>query len=259
MRSIHIASSLLWCLTASAMPALKLRSWSYPHGKAPASTSSFGVYDKASTTSDSCNCDLSQASMPSAPTPLPSPPAGLSLAHVAIGRGTQNYTCDLSNSTAVPVAIGAYATLFNVSCLAVQAPGLVSLLPQIAIDLPMSFTPSPEDATSSPMYFDTSGYHYFTNTTTAFFNLDTSTHTYGSGAFKKVNATTPPTTAIVGPEGSGNGAVPWLKLNADYSESKQVLQQVYRLNTAGGNPPKTCQGMTASFEVPYAAEYWIYT
>ena len=34
-------------------------------------------------------CDLSTAQMPLAPTPLPLPDAGLSLKHVAIGRGVQ--------------------------------------------------------------------------------------------------------------------------------------------------------------------------
>jgi hypothetical protein len=34
------------------------------------------------------SCDLSQATMPTAPTPLPSPD-GLRLAHVALGRGVQ--------------------------------------------------------------------------------------------------------------------------------------------------------------------------
>ncbi len=33
------------------------------------------------------------------------------------------------------------------------------------------------------------------------------------------------------------------------------LQEVYRINTAGGNPPATCEGMKSTFEVQYAAEY----
>ncbi|RYP18589.1 hypothetical protein DL765_003874 [Monosporascus sp. GIB2] len=56
-------------------------------------------------------CDLSKAQMPLAPTPLGGPAAGLVLKHVAIGRGTQNYTCDTTNSTAVPAPAGAVATL----------------------------------------------------------------------------------------------------------------------------------------------------
>ncbi|CRK36479.1 hypothetical protein BN1708_020001, partial [Verticillium longisporum] len=46
------------------------------------------------------SCDLSQARMPIAPEPLPPVSEGLTLKHVAVGRGTQNYTCDVGNATA---------------------------------------------------------------------------------------------------------------------------------------------------------------
>ena len=146
------------------------------------------------------------------------------------------------------------ASLFNVSCLAVESPSLLSAIPSIALDLPIPFSDSPSD----PTYFDLSGYHYFLNASTPFFSLDTSAHTYGNGAFKKANQTSPPTTAMPGPNGSGNGAVAWLKLSS-IDGGGQVFQEVYRLNTAGGNPPKTCAGQSSAFEVPYAAEYWLYT
>lgn len=64
---------------------------------------------------------------------------------------------------------------------------------------------------------------------------------------------------MVGQYGQGNGAVAWLKLSESTVSSGQVLKEVYRVNTAGGNPPKGCTGMAAQFEVQYAAEYWVYT
>jgi hypothetical protein len=36
------------------------------------------------------------------------------------------------------------------------------------------------------------------------------------------------------------------------------VNTVYRLETAGGNKPATCQGQKKYFEVPYAAQYWVY-
>lgn len=51
--------------------------------------------------------------------------------------------------------------------------------------------------------------------------------------------------------------MPWLKLTAR-SGATGNLEEVYRVNTAGGNPPATCAGMPATFEVQYAAEYWFY-
>lgn len=105
---------------------------------------------------------------------------------------------------------------------------------------------------------DLSGHHYFIDLTTAYFNLDTSSHDYGTGAFKKVNASAAPDGAAVGQGGQGYGAVPWLKLNAKNAQG-QNMQEVYRLNTAGGQAPKTCEGQDKSFEIEYAAEYWIWS
>jgi hypothetical protein len=50
------------------------------------------------------------------------------------------------------------------------------------------------------------------------------------------------------------GSVAWLKLNAMAGDYKEV----YRVNTAGGMPPKTCGGVQGEFEVEYSAAYWFY-
>ncbi|PNS18262.1 hypothetical protein CAC42_7631 [Sphaceloma murrayae] len=200
-------------------------------------------------------CDLSKAVLPQAPIPLP-PPTG-SLSHVVIGRGTQNYTCDTSNATAVPVAAGAVATLFNVTCLAVESPDLVARLPNIALDLPIPY--DVQDDSDAPSYYGLSGYHYFLDGTTAFFNLDTEKHSFGEGAFRKANASDAPKTAMVGPKNKGNGAVPWLLLKAAQGYGGvQAYSEVYRVGTAGGSPPKTCVGQKSKFEIQYATEYWFY-
>lgn len=69
------------------------------------------------------------------------------------------------------------------------------------------------------------------------------------------NASVPaPQDAVVGQNGQGFGAVAWLRLTTRDGATGN-LQEVYRINTAGGNPPKTCAGMPATFEVQYAAEY----
>ena len=99
-----------------------------------------------------------------------------------------------------------------------------------------------------------SGHHYFLDDTTPFFNLDTEHNQYGMGAMAKANASDAPSTAYAG---ATAGAVQWLKLNANPTDEGS-WKEVYRLNTAGGNPPETCDGMSATFEVQYAAEYWIF-
>lgn len=53
---------------------------------------------------------------------------------------------------------------------------------------------------------------------------------------------------------NGLGSVAWLKLNGVDGDYKEI----YRLQTAGGVAPKTCDGMPAFFVVQYAAEYWFW-
>lgn len=103
----------------------------------------------------------------------------------------------------------------------------------------------------------TSGHHYFLDATTAFFNLDTSEQDYGTIACKKIDSVPAPADAVKGKGYTGDGAVAWLRLNYTNAATGDFTQ-VYRVNTAGGNPPKTCAGQPAAFEVPYAAEYWLY-
>ncbi|EME85530.1 uncharacterized protein MYCFIDRAFT_161194 [Pseudocercospora fijiensis CIRAD86] len=177
----------------------------------------------------------------------------MQLYHVAVGRGTQNYTCDLTNTTAIPVAAGAVASLFNVTCLSANSPTLLSKIPAIALDLPTPKSTTP----SSPIYQDLSGHHYFTDSTTAYFNLDTTLTSYGAGGFQKLNSTAAPEDACVGQNGRGYGAVPWLKLTAKNPEGC-VFQEIFRINTAGGVAPKSCQGQQEEFQIEYAAEYWFY-
>jgi hypothetical protein len=65
------------------------------------------------------SCSLTSAVLPqrgSAPE-LPDPSPGLTLKHVGMGRGTQNYTCATADDSSVPVAIGAMASLYDASCL----------------------------------------------------------------------------------------------------------------------------------------------
>lgn len=76
---------------------------------------------------------------------------------------------------------------------------------------------------------------------------------------KKVGDIPAPAEACPGPDGAG--AVDWLYLT-DTSNGDGAtfggITAVYRVETAGGACPTTCQNSPASFEVPYAAEYWYY-
>jgi len=200
-------------------------------------------------------CDLSKAVMPVAsPTALPGVSAGLKLKHVAIGRGTQNYTCDTTNSTTAPVSIGAVATLYNATCIASTYPDLLAMLPGVALQFNLT---SADQASLSPSNLAISGHHFFSNTTTPSFNLDTTAMSLGIAPCSKNNSVNAPTTAVVGQNDVGYGAVAWLKLLTRVGATGN-LEEIYRINTAGGNPPKDCTGMPPTFEIQYAAEYWFW-
>ncbi|KAF4550668.1 Hypothetical protein D9617_16g014560 [Elsinoe fawcettii] len=250
MRCASILFSLLLATLVSASPL--------PDSKQPRARKDddeFIDYGRRIAAGTCGKCDLSKARLPQAPNPLPAPTGQLS--HIVVGRGTQNYTCDTSNSTAVPVAAGAVATLFNVTCLAVESPQLVARLSNVALDLPIPY--NVQDDADTPSYYGLSGHHYFLDLTTAFFNLDTDKHQYGEGAFKKANATDAPKDAMVGQKNKGFGAVPWLLLKAAPGYGGlQAFTEVYRVRTAGGSPPKACAGQPAKFEIQYATEYWFY-
>ncbi|KAI1326886.1 hypothetical protein F5Y16DRAFT_220088 [Xylariaceae sp. FL0255] len=204
-------------------------------------------------------CDLSKAQMPTI-TGLGAVDSGLVLKHVAIGRGTQNYTCDLSNATAAPAQVGALATLFNASCVAASYPSVMQQLPRLALAYNVTTADDGAPATTQdslgPTNMYVSGKHLFLNTTTPFFNLDTTNGEYGQAAAHKTSSVTAPTDAPTGQQ--GEAAVTWLKLEANPGQATGGLANVFRVNTAGGSPPASCSGMPATFQVQYAAEYWFW-
>jgi hypothetical protein len=169
---------------------------------------------------------------------------------VAVGRGIQNYTCSTANATAAPVSIGAVATLYNATCVASTYPDLLAALPNVALQFNLT---SNDQATLSPSYLTISGHHYFSNPTTPDFDLNTAAMGLGFASCLKNNTVPAPAGAPVGQGGEGHGSVAWLKLLTKDGATGD-LEEIYRVNTAGGNPPATCAGMPATFEVQYAAE-----
>jgi hypothetical protein len=181
-----------------------------------------------------------------APTPLPAVGAGNTLRHIAIGRGTQNYTCASSTADALPVANGAVATLFNATC---DSARLNDRVMADVTTLALNYAiPAGVEATQR-----ISGHHYFTDKKVPMFDMRTETANYGwVQALPDVVKSSAPKDASPGP--NNMGSVAWLKLNAVEGDYKEV----YRVHTAGGAPPKTCEGMGSSFQVEYSAQYWFY-
>jgi hypothetical protein len=169
---------------------------------------------------------------------LPPPDSGLQLKHVAIGQGTQNYTCADSTAASKPLPIGAVATLYNATCAAADAPKLLAALPELALNVAL------------PANIPSSGKHLFLGSSPFF---DIYKPDLGSTTCKKIAACDAPAGAPKGKGGKGFGSVPWLKLGQ--VEGDPALQNIFRLNTAGGSPPPDCSGQPPNIQVPYSAEY----
>lgn len=102
MNAISLFSIVLFAIlnVSTALPSVSLAQLSSPlHKRTLGGTQITG-------------CSLDKVELPKKGTEpqVPDPSPGLKLKHVALGRGTQNYTCDGSSEDA-PKAVGAVAIL----------------------------------------------------------------------------------------------------------------------------------------------------
>ncbi|KAF1834522.1 hypothetical protein BDW02DRAFT_498100 [Decorospora gaudefroyi] len=171
------------------------------------------------------SCDLSNVQQPASA--LQQPTSDMSLVLVALGQGTQNYTC--ADETATPAAFGAMAELFDASC----APSSELIAGATSLD-------SLDDPTLL-------GTHFFLDRTTPDFDLSS----LGNTVLKKVEDAPAPDAAA---------DVKWLRLQTQAQGTTSDVVQIYRLNTVGGHPPATCEGQAPGevITVDYEAQYWFY-
>ncbi|PVI07219.1 hypothetical protein DM02DRAFT_609193 [Periconia macrospinosa] len=183
----------------------------------------FRLPDEIFRRQENTTCNLSETPQPS--NTLAPPGADLTLALIAVGHGTQNYTCANSSAATTPAAIGAVASLFNASC------AVADNLPELGTII--------EDTASI-------GTHFFVDNTTPEFDIIG----LGETQAKKVEAVPAPSAADV----------PWLRLEAQQQGTTSPVKQIYRLNTKGGVAPTNCEGRAAgeTITVEYEAQYWIY-
>ncbi|KAJ5899631.1 hypothetical protein N7495_004375 [Penicillium taxi] len=204
------------------------------------------------------NCNLSAAALPvnNTKVKLPTPSSSLNLKYVALGRGTQNYSCSTSNSSAKPVAVGAAAALFDASCLASASMTLLHEVPAVIrrtslgslafMAEMLSLTTNKTDLIIGEHYFDASGDPYF--------DLRLGGANAWMVATKKASVDAPIKDANSCSNVSSED-VAWLELER---KTGNGVERVYRVMTSGGSPPLTCAGQNKSVLIKYAAEYWFY-
>lgn len=114
------------------------------------------------------------------------------------------------------------------------------------------------------------GLHYFyPDATTAVFDVNEIAVDAKKGRFvgKKSENITAPTDADAGVAPDAFGAVDWLKLvskdgvktASGETFASNGYKAVYRVRTAGGKSPATCQGRPAHYEILYATQYCEYS
>lgn len=126
-----------------------------------------------------------------------------------------------------------------------RAPSVLASIPAIALTQSI-------DLNQDVQKYTVSGHHEFTAAGVPLFMLNVGASNYGYVMAKSAANSTAPADAVKGE--NGLGSVPWLKLNAVEGDYKEI----YRLQTAGGVAPKTCDGQASKFYVQYAAEYWFW-
>ncbi|CAG8949830.1 hypothetical protein HYFRA_00004155 [Hymenoscyphus fraxineus] len=177
----------------------------------------------------------------------------LTLAYVTLGHGVQNYSCDAVGATGK--AIGAIAKLYDVTNLAYTDIEMVHKLSAMVVEGQATEEGSEIAIKSAAAKLNAPmiGNHYFDSAGVPVFNLSEKDKIIFAAKTENVKA---PATADKGP--LKTGAVDWLRLvkKENYTFASKGIQEVYRLETAGG-VSSACNA-TGVISVPYAAEYWFY-
>ncbi|KAM0542181.1 hypothetical protein ACHAO7_010070 [Fusarium culmorum] len=162
---------------------------------------------------------------------LPTPPRIVTLKHIPLGFGIQNYSC--TDVGAIPVPIGAFAVLYDVTNLypgqdrSSLTPGEWVSLPSDVLNTGKVPLNRNENGSGLPKSIPYLGHHFFNGAGTPIFDLDKANQLLMA---KKINAVKAPASAPAGPEGSG--AVDWLYLGD--AGGSQGVSIAYRVLTAGG-------------------------
>ena len=206
------------------------------------------------------NLDGLSAKMPQNTLPQPT---NLKLRYVLLGIGTQNYTCLSGNDTAAPDTTGAVAKLYDLGTQLNKDPWAQFKIPTIS-GLALSLSKSPwggdrflDEYLKQQGYSQWLGNHFFSPAKIPTFSLtQVKANPFPQAMVLKKAEMDAPKWACPGT--TGEGAIKWLQLLDDQKLSQGGVNTVYRMETAGGKSPAVCKGQKKTFEVPYAAQYWVY-
>ncbi|KAF8455202.1 hypothetical protein BGX38DRAFT_1169691 [Terfezia claveryi] len=179
---------------------------------------------------------------------LSPPPMDSRLVAVVLGVGTQNYTC--TSPTQAPTSNVAIATLYDITKLVGLAPGAAHA--SSAIVMALSTAQNTQNIPPGLGYPEIGEHHFEPR--------------YGKGAVAVFNVWVKgkqrkfvggKLEGILPAPNSFPGSVDWLKLGRTAGSEKESrgIKFVYRVHTAGGKAPATCEGLQYEHTVKYATEY----
>ncbi|KAF2753273.1 hypothetical protein EJ05DRAFT_209170 [Pseudovirgaria hyperparasitica] len=187
---------------------------------------------------------------------LPAPASGLKLKYIILGVGTQNYTCADGAAGTLATAVGAVATLYDMSSVANDpfSKEKIQCTPPVALGAYTMGQNVLDGYVKVAGYANVIGKHFFDASGVPTFELSGASVSPKPlvKAAKKANVAAPAGAFAGMPP---NGAVDWLYL-ADNGNSVG-LTAVYRVETAGGKA-NSCENKPGAQEVKYATEYWMY-
>ncbi|GJE92685.1 hypothetical protein PsYK624_088400 [Phanerochaete sordida] len=202
-----------------------------------------------------CSTAGDTITFPDGTSALPAPPAE-DPSFIALGVGVQNYTCA---STGTFTSTGAVAELFNLACKPEDdfdsatdrafARWSAAPVDVTAFDLIARFKGSPRVL----------GQHYF------IVNPVTGSGLSAKWDFTSASLSGHPDAFVVG---ARTGDVPaptdptvnidWLSLSAVPNLGGDLADDVYRVQTRGGQPPVSCTPGTPDISVRYVSQYWFF-
>ncbi|KAF9068680.1 hypothetical protein BDP27DRAFT_1421670 [Rhodocollybia butyracea] len=203
-------------------------------------------------------CGISKAVIDTSGTTLPPPSYAPSF--IGLGVGTQNYTC---GSTGTYTNVGALAQLFDASCLVghssfteLAATAFEAWNSSESADLSgcsdrvISQADVIKNVITMPV---TLGYHYFvTNPKTGSLSPEWD---FTDGAFAgDAKAYVVASKIDDDPAPTGVADIDWLYLT---NPTGTLAQEIYRVDTKGGQPPASCIPGSAEITVKYTSMYWL--
>lgn len=198
---------------------------------------------------------------------LPAPSGDVKF--VELGVGFQNYTCSSAGTYVQSVvSAGAIASLYDITNTVSMFPGdatTKSTLQSFETCTKMTrctpttqngFCSSCHNIAAAAYLINDAGEHFFDQISGAQMpNFDIRK----AGDFlscKKASNVKAPSGSYKG--SNGLGTVDWLYLVDNGSGRSHGVSSVYRVQTAGGVAPSTCDKAGSVLQIPYAAEYWFY-